>query len=62
MDPNACLAEMIEISNDLIDKEKNSSADDPIADPVDAIRLAELILALDTWIVNGGFLPTDWSK
>ena len=26
-----------------------------------AIRLAELVLALDQWLVKQGFLPRDWS-
>lgn len=36
------------------------------ADSVDHIhdleRLAELVEALDNWIVGGGFLPTAWPK
>lgn len=26
----------------------------------DALRLAELVLALDEWIAGGGFLPATW--
>ena len=28
----------------------------------DAERLAELVLALDTWLVNGGFPPKGWTR
>lgn len=28
----------------------------------DAAELAELVSALDSWILGGGFLPSDWAK
>ena len=31
-------------------------------DPEDAYRLAELVLALDEWIIRGGSLPERWRK
>lgn len=31
-------------------------------DTGDAVRLAELVQALDEWIGAGGFLPVDWTK
>lgn len=58
MDPNACLQELVRLA-------EKTLQDEPLPNEnmeATAIRLAELVLALDTWIVNGGFLPTDWSK
>lgn len=31
-------------------------------DPADAATLVELVLALDKWITEGGFLPAPWQK
>jgi hypothetical protein len=30
--------------------------------PSDAVRLAELVLALDNWLRAGGFPPRDWRQ
>jgi hypothetical protein len=56
MDPNANLREQLELARDIAD------GDDLSHDEWDAKRdrLAELVLALDGWISNGGFLPTRW--
>lgn len=45
MDPNACLEEILSLC----------AGDDP-----DALRLIELMEALDGWIIKGGFLPDRW--
>ena len=56
MDPNANLAEQRRIvarvteGHDLVDHIH------------DLERLADLVEALDNWIVNGGCLPAAWSK
>lgn len=62
MDPNANLAEQIELAGKII---RDSDTADPSTinpvDPDDANRLAELVQALDGWLTNGGFLPGRWS-
>lgn len=57
MDPNANLREQLEIANRIVD------GDDLDVEEWDALRdrLAELVLALNDWITNGGFLPGAWS-
>ena len=52
MDPNANLEEQLELASKII------AADEK--DPDDAVRLAELVLALDAWITRGNFLPKSW--
>lgn len=56
MDPNANLAEQLRLARGI-----QACADDgaPI-DVDDATRLAELVLALDEWLRNGGFRPAAW--
>lgn len=51
MDPNANLTEQRRIAQRIL---KGSMKDD------DANRLAELVEALDEWIVRGGALPKSW--
>lgn len=59
MDPDANLKEQrilaLRMTSDHDDPESNGIDQD------DANRLAELVLALDEWIKNGGFLPKAWS-
>ena len=55
MDPNANLAEMREITRDILADYQEGTIDD-------AARLAELIEAMDEWLSEGGFLPGDWSR
>lgn len=56
MDPNANLTEQREIVARMLDETQES----PDGFANDALRLAELIQALDEWISNGGFLPIQW--
>lgn len=56
MDPTAALAEMRTLSARMLDDESDH------VDTGDAVRLAELVQALDQWIGVGGFLPVDWTK
>jgi len=56
MDPNANLAEQLEIACRLLGTDCLDKSDLP-----DAVRLAELVLALDEWIGQGGFLPSHWA-
>lgn len=52
MDPNAALAEMLDIS-------RNGQRQEFITGR-DAMRLAELTTELHEWIMRGGFLPAAW--
>lgn len=57
MDPNANLNEQLELAktiNETLDGEKELNSDD-------AVRLAELVIALHEWITNGGFKPAAWT-
>lgn len=65
MDPDAALDELVTLARlaiavandaDLAD----SSGTLPI-EPADALRAAELIAALDYWLVGGGFWPQRWA-
>jgi hypothetical protein len=49
MDPNASLEEMRSLALRSVDSEDDDQA-----------RLAELVLAIDGWLSNGGFLPKRW--
>jgi hypothetical protein len=54
MDPNANLKEQLAITRAILaDKEPHTFG---------AIRLAELVEALDEWITKGGFLPGRWGR
>jgi hypothetical protein len=55
MDPNANLEEMREIAKTILSGEEYDTG-------YDAVRLAELVEALDEWITKGGFLPKAWSR
>lgn len=57
MDPNATLREMLELSAELL--RDADTIDDALGK---AERLAELTIALDQWIVRGGFLPSKWKR
>jgi hypothetical protein len=65
MDPTANLEEQVRISKRIQDC---THADELRAGQActrceaDAERLAELVLALDEWIVRGGFLPDAWRR
>jgi hypothetical protein len=53
MDPDANLTEQRQLANAiLIDPGEHQSPE--------ATRLAELVLALDEWLVRSGFKPADW--
>lgn len=63
MDPNATLEEMLRLATDIQGQEDNAPEDaENFIDSTDAARLAELVISLDHWIQNGGFLPKDWRK
>lgn len=56
MDPNANLNESLELAESIIAASDN---DQPIPE-VDAVRLAELVVAMNEWMQKGGFSPTRW--
>jgi hypothetical protein len=59
MDPDANLAEQLDLAR-RIQRILDTSAYAPV--PAQAARFAELVLALDEWIVRGGFLPRRWRR
>lgn len=54
MDPNSNVKEQRQIARAIVDS--------PDGHTHGAVRLAELVLALDEWICLGGFCPTEWSE
>lgn len=53
MDPNSNLNEQLKLAASIV---KDEEAD------ADATRLAELVISLHEWIINGGFLPERWQR
>ena len=68
MDPTANLKELLDTARRTItasDLMGRSGSDvERLADEMidSADRMAELVVALNDWIVSGGFLPKQWSK
>lgn len=68
MDPNANIAEQTEVAATIMrlwdtypdNGDKAHAIDEQIA--YEGMRLAELVLALNDWIVKGGFLPDIWKR
>jgi plasmid maintenance system antidote protein VapI len=58
MDPNANLAEQIEISRRLLSDTVYDEDDTAMM----ALRLAELVQAQHTWLMLGGYLPAAWAR
>lgn len=56
MDPNANLAELLELARHLVD----FVGDEGEEQHPQVVRLCELVLALDEWIGEGGSLPDRW--
>ena len=54
MDPTGNLMEQFELANEILESE--------YVNVDDAARLAELVLALHTWITRGGALPDQWRR
>ncbi len=65
MDPDANLAEQLKLAQRIQEQEnfpdEMSKAQLAQYDQ-DTQRLAELVYALNSWIVQGGTLPTTWQK
>lgn len=64
MDPNANLKELLELAESINRSEDVEDMDRDALELVatDAVRMAELLFALDGWIKGGGFLPTEWRR
>ena len=68
MDPDANLKEQLEIVRDIQKVYDDCNADGTFTEDQEvhlgeqAGRLAELVEALDGWIVKGGFLPKRWRR
>ena len=60
MDPNATLKEMVELAESI--QQDYGDTDGNGVDQDDANRLAELVEALNGWILKGGFLPKAWRE
>lgn len=56
MDPDSNLREQRKLAESIM---KSFDSDEGV-DAHDAARLAELVDALDQWLVRGGFLPSRW--
>ena len=59
MDPNTNLKEMLRLAEDIMDRGEEDAYE---IDINSAIRLAELVLAMNAWIKNGGFPPSAWNN
>lgn len=57
MDPNANLNEQRRLAESIHSGELTEAEQADAAE-----RLADLVEALDQWIVNGGFLPSEWAR
>lgn len=52
MDPNSNRLEQLQIARQIVDDAENHTHG--------AVRLAELVIALDEWMREGGFIPQAW--
>jgi len=57
MDPNANLLRQLELAETIFSAEASGG----VLPLEAAAELAELVLALDTWLQEGGFLPERWA-
>ena len=70
LDPDANLAEQIELARVILKKVDAVAEAEELSDDLeishevvdDAERLAELVIALDGWLRRRGFLPGAWKK
>ncbi len=64
MDPNAKLAELLGLAWAAIDRADRGDFDRAgMTEPeAEALRMAELVNALDGWMVRGGFKPARWDQ
>jgi hypothetical protein len=62
MDPDANLREQLKLAKWMQSIVNGKQSYTKTEFEVNAVRLAELVQALDGWISKGGFLPTTWAK
>lgn len=55
MDPDSTLDELLDLTGPLLDP------GDADPEPATASRIAELVDALDGWLLTGGYLPRRWA-
>lgn len=62
MDPDRNLLTQLQLAKNILHKDK--IVDDAISLEIadDAVALAELVLALDSWLTGGGFTPDRWAQ
>lgn len=62
MDPNENLRQQ-RLWARKIEEEIESDGPNSTSNVIEAsVQLAALVQALDQWIVNGGFLPSEWTR
>lgn len=59
MDPDASLKEQLGLAEAIL---RDGECGTYKPDAHDVARLAELVLALDEWLSNAGFLPARWGQ
>ena len=57
MDPDAALDELLDLTGPLLDIDHTG----PAPEPATLSRIAELVDALDGWLLIGGHLPRRWA-
>ena len=61
MDPNANLKEQLALAKQFVEQaDQDIVTRSEFVSVDDAARLGELVIALNEWLKNGGFLPRDW--
>ncbi|MFA5435981.1 MAG: hypothetical protein WC372_08100 [Candidatus Neomarinimicrobiota bacterium] len=62
MDPDACLTELLELAEELVQALNNSQRSELSASIIEdtAFDLADHVRNLDEWLKKGGFLPKRW--
>lgn len=69
MDPNSNLKDQVELAKAILaaalaaaETADDGEVEDGQSFFENAINLSEMVLALDQWLSNGGFLPTRWTR
>ena len=58
MDPNANIEEQLRLASRIVWQQENEG----VSSDADAYRLADLVIALNEWIREGGFMPVKWAR
>lgn len=67
MDPNANHNEQLSIAENVLNVDESTTISAMTREELsemarNAVRLSELVMALDGWIKKGGFLPDAWRR